>query len=103
MTTASTECPPSSSNSVLVVRAPSAWFNATGRSDVMRKSRSSAARGGLGTSFMDWKDDPPRASQPNSWRARYGGASLATSHDSSSVLDNDKIGGLESITDSRLR
>src|SRR5882762_1977903 len=103
MTTASTECPPSSSNSVLVVSAPSAWLNATGRSEVIRKSRSRATRSAFGTSCMDWKDDAPRASQPKSWRARYGGASLATSQPSSSVRDSERIGGRESGTRLRYR
>src|SRR5450759_2916354 len=97
MTTASTECPPSSSNSVLLVSERSAWLTATGRSEVILKSRSSAARKAFGRSCIASNDAAPRASQPQICLPRYRGTSLAASHASSSEGDSERMGGRKSV------
>src|SRR5487761_37035 len=96
MTTASTVWPPSSSNSVLVVRPVSASDVATGRSEVIRKASSSRPRSDLGTSCISSKDAAPRATQPMTWRRRKAASPWAANHASSSAPGTERIAGLGS-------
>src|SRR5260370_12725400 len=103
MTTDSTECPPSSSYNVLVVRPRSACEMATGFSEETRKSRSSSDRSGLGTSRISSNDAAPRASQVHTCLPRYAGADRSTSHVSSWLEEIERIGGRSGGTGTRLR
>src|SRR5579872_3357214 len=101
MTTASTVCPPSSSNSVLVVSPVSASDAATGRSELIRNASSSRARSGLGRSSIAPNEDAPRATWPMTWRRRKAGSPWAPNQASSSASGTERIAGLGS--DTRLR
>src|SRR5260370_40222526 len=103
MTTDSTECPPSSSYNVLVVRPRSACEMATGFSEETRKSRSSSDRSGLGTARISSNDAAPRARQVHTCLPRYAGADRSTDHLSSWLEGIESIGGRARGQGPRLR
>src|SRR5260370_38606459 len=102
MTTDSTECPPSSSYNVLVVRPRSACEMATGFSEETRKSRSSSDRSGFGTSRISSNDAAPRASQGHTCWPRYAGAYPSPSHVSGRLEGVERTGGRAAGTGTRL-